>query len=412
MGIGCIRMAMLMKHREQGLSEADRLLLEEHLGTCPKCRSEALTIDALGDLVDAAWSPSLGAATRSKLVASAIRKAKTTQTPTVRADLGIARRAVWVGAVGLAASFVVWFGSRLLAHEPVQAVQMASAPSATAFAEVEHDRVESGGARALGRPLAAGEAMPEGAALSLDEGAALTLGHAHVVAASQSEVQWESARALVDLRNGGLSVSVDPAPGRRFRVNTRSFIVEVVGTDFHVDGNGVRVDHGVVQVLDRKSERLLAELHGGESWSVPVTPLPVPSAGEPLSKAAGEWLVEARRLLAAGAVSKAEHAVASALAARPSRVEAAEAKTLAAECALVAGRIDQAADLYLEVSKRYADLPAGETALFAAARAQVNASHRRVATELFRSYLDRYPRGRFLQEATTRLQALERNESP
>jgi len=332
----------------------------------------------------------------------------------VRAEVGVARRATFFAAAGVACALLVLLGSRLWLRSPEPVAQSTSAPSAAAAANIDRDRFESGEARALGRRLALGESIPESSALWLDEGAALVLGHAHVVAASRAEVLWEPLRSSVDLREGGLSVSVDPAPGRRFRVNASTFIVEVVGTEFQVDGNGVRVSHGVVQVLDRKSETLLAELHAGESWSVPVVaPLPsAPIAGELSTKAASEWLIEARRFLAAGAVSKAERAVASALAAKPSRVEAAEAKTLAAECALVGGQSDRAADLYLEVNKRYADLPAGETALFAAARAQANASHHRIAAELFRSYLDRYPRGRFLQEATTRLQALERSESP
>jgi len=265
MGFDCIRMAMLMKHHEQGLSEADRLVLEEHIGVCPSCRRDALTLDALGDLVDAASSPSLGTGARAKLISGAIRRAQASRPPAERAERGIARRASFFVAAGVAGALVVLFGSRLLPRTPVQVAQPTSAPITVGVADVDRDRFESGGARALGRPLALGEPMPEGSALSLDEGAALALGHAHVVAASRAEVVWEAARSSVDLREGSLSVSVDPAPGRRFRVNAHTFIVEVVGTDFQVDANGVRVNHGVVQVLDRKSENLLAELHAGES---------------------------------------------------------------------------------------------------------------------------------------------------
>jgi TolA-binding protein len=110
--------------------------------------------------------------------------------------------------------------------------------------------------------------------------------------------------------------------------------------------------------------------------------------------------------LAKGAIASAERDVAAALASQPTRSQAAEAWTLRAECALVSGDPEGAAKLYRDVSGRYADLPAGETALFAAARIQANAGRPATAEALLRSYLARYPRGRFQSEATARLRAL------
>src|SRR5262249_25593925 len=38
--IKCLRIAPLLKHKEYGLSEAERLLLEEHLSGCEACRRD------------------------------------------------------------------------------------------------------------------------------------------------------------------------------------------------------------------------------------------------------------------------------------------------------------------------------------------------------------------------------------
>jgi outer membrane protein assembly factor BamD (BamD/ComL family) len=84
----------------------------------------------------------------------------------------------------------------------------------------------------------------------------------------------------------------------------------------------------------------------------------------------------------------------------------AEALSLRAECALVAGDLASAAAGYRLVAQRFAAQPAGENALFAAARIDADRlSGARAQTGLMR-YLARYPRGRFVKEATTRLREL------
>jgi TolA-binding protein len=64
----------------------------------------------------------------------------------------------------------------------------------------------------------------------------------------------------------------------------------------------------------------------------------------------------------------------------------------------------QARDTYLRVVRKFAALPAAETALFAAARVEAEHGQPLQAQALFRRYLERYPRGNFVREAQRRLQ--------
>jgi TolA-binding protein len=90
-----------------------------------------------------------------------------------------------------------------------------------------------------------------------------------------------------------------------------------------------------------------------------------------------------------------------------SRRGRAEAATLLAECALIAGDRGTAARRYLEVASRYPDLAAAENALFAAARLRAESGKRAGARALFERYIRKYPKGRFAPEVTRRLRALE-----
>jgi hypothetical protein len=84
----------------------------------------------------------------------------------------------------------------------------------------------------------------------------------------------------------------------------------------------------------------------------------------------------------------------------------AEALSLRAECALVAGDLAGAAADYRLVARRFSNLPAGENALFASARIDADRLSGSPAQAGLMRYLARYPGGRFVKEATSRLREL------
>jgi hypothetical protein len=399
-----MRARWLLKHREEGLSEAERLTIEAHLGGCDACRRDSRVIDAIGDLLDTAAPPPLAAAARDQTIARALQADPRSGRPAVRPAGAALRVALALGVAGLAIVLLGGRAARRMSGRP------ASPP--VAVVPVAHDHVASGEVRAGERPLREGEVVPPATPLAVADRATLALGHARVTAEGASELAWEPDRSTVNLRAGHLSVAVDPAPGRRFRVVTARFAVEVVGTEFEVDGDGVRVSRGVVHVLAPEDDGLLAELRAGQAWRVPELTEPPPRREGGARRPAAAWLARARAHVASGAVADAERDIAAALGAQPSPTEAAEARTLRAECAMVSGDPQRAADLYADVSRRYGDLPAGETALFAAARVHVNAGDRRAAAQLLRAYLARYPQGRFRAEAVARLRALNEEQAP
>jgi TolA-binding protein len=126
---------------------------------------------------------------------------------------------------------------------------------------------------------------------------------------------------------------------------------------------------------------------------------------ELVRRSATDWLNQARSALARGHRDRAEQAVEAALKADPSRRERAEAGTLRAEMALVAGSRDRAARLFLEVADRFAGSRAAENALMAAARLMAAEGDRAGARATWQRYLDDYPDGRFRDDASRRLAA-------
>jgi TolA-binding protein len=90
-------------------------------------------------------------------------------------------------------------------------------------------------------------------------------------------------------------------------------------------------------------------------------------------------------------------------AARARPDQTAEARTLWAECALVAGDAQAAQKGYAEVAKKHAKTAAGDNAAFAAARLERDPDK---ARKLLVEYLASYPNGQFRKEAEARLAAL------
>jgi TolA-binding protein len=124
-----------------------------------------------------------------------------------------------------------------------------------------------------------------------------------------------------------------------------------------------------------------------------------------------ERLASARRSLAKGSAAEAEKLAQSVLGLHPSARDAAEARTLLAECAVARGNSGRAISLYLDVARAYSTLPAGDNALFAAARLSERSGGSARAHELFEQYLRQYPAGRFRHEAERHLRPVSTSPS-
>jgi hypothetical protein len=293
--------------------------------------------------------------------------------------------------------------------------------------------VEAGALTIGGRTCAAGAPLEAGVELRAAVASRIAADHARVTVAAGTVFSWHPDRSTLSLAAGSVRASIDPTAGRRFRIATPAFVAEVVGTELEVDLGEVRVLSGVVAIYAPDGRALADRLVAGERWrwadraaaaaavapAEPASPSPLAAAPPPAPEppapdppaAADEArppaidtvLAAARSQLAAGEVEAARALVDEAMATARRRNQRAEAETLHAEIALVAGDQARAIERYLAVADRYRDLGAGENALFAAARLEATRGRDDAAAALFRRYLDRYPRGRFRAEASRRL---------
>jgi quercetin dioxygenase-like cupin family protein len=373
-GLDCLRAGLLLDRRTAGLSEAERLLLEQHLGSCRSCAKDAGVLSAAADLLTTPVE--LSEVTRSRLLARAIESPA--PAPVAAPPRAAARRLAW--AVAAAAAVLLVLGSSLLPR-PATTVHTPLARGADHARRAALDPELSGD-----QPVIVAERTVRRAA------------HARVELAPGSAVSWHEQETLLFLAAGRVRVSVDPAQKQPFVVQTPSFRVEVLGTIFDVTVDGVHVLRGKVRVHAAGSEAVLS---AGKSWT---SPEPEPARTRSTASPAAPLLVRARRLLASGDAPLARREVERALALRPSPAEAAEARSLLAECALVSGDTADAQRRYADVARRHPGTAAAETATFAAARLEKNPAR---ARRLLEEYLARHPKGRFRSEAKRRLRELE-----
>jgi hypothetical protein len=376
MKLSCLRAHGLVSQRAQGLDEAERLFLEEHLTSCARCAEEAALMERMRAAVEgdrAELSPSA----RRRVLTRAFRAAEAPRAPAPRRGspaLVLAPLATIVAAV---AALLLWPGDDAARFSPERASS-------------EHAR------------LSVAASVPEGAPApeerELAAGAEMAAGDARVEALEPASVLWRPADSALDLRDGAIRVDLPPRPDRRFRVVTATFAVEVVGTAFEVDAEGVSVIRGRVRVKAGDDAEPI-ELAAGESWS------PKTSGGDRPAPDFDARIAAARGLLAKGDAAGARRALAALLAQPLASRQRAEAKSLMAECALVEGDYAAAARAYGEVADG-GDSLAAETALFAQGRAQMRAGQKAAARRTFQRYLARYPKGRFRAEAQGHLQRL------
>ena len=418
-GLTCFRAGILLERRQSGLDEAERLLLEEHLQACAECAANARALGALADLLDETASSRVA----PHVVSSAIRKALESPVPEDKPAAPVSRR--WLAPAALAAALcvvaalVVWTtrrgpsdgGNGPIAQRTEVAPKRAAPERPSSAARP--DRVISGVVESGAHELRSGSPVESARLMIARERAELALAHARAKLGPGSIVRWDSGRSMLALDAGHALISVDPAPGRRFSLETTRFVAEVLGTVFEVWPTGIRVLSGRVRVTARgHAARLLA---AGDAWTLePESASTASSADEvrnqrvpedvrPQTITARALLARARQRLAEGDAASARRDIASALGAAPSAAESAEARSLLAECAIVEGNPPEAQRAYAQVAERYAGTAAGETALFAAARLERDPARSR---ERLEAYLKRYPEGRFRAEAEARIRAL------
>jgi TolA-binding protein len=421
--MSCLRIEPLIARRASGLSAAEALRLEEHLARCGTCRDAARILDG----VRAVTEPDrlLSARARERALFRALEAAG-------RPGPSVAVRSARTGwiwpAVACAAAMLLVLALGVLSGSGRGGPS--PSPELRAAASPEVDRVLGGDARIAGRVLRVGEPLQAESTVETVDGATLELGPARIELEKQGALRWDAARSTVHLVQGAVTVEIEPGQSASFRVATERFIVEVIGTRFRVEADGVRVERGFVRVRSPDGAVLADAVGAGTAWRAPsmkaaaeLAPSPEASGAAQASASsaapagsyapsAGELLSRARRRLARGDVAGARREIAAALTLRPGSADEGEASTLLAECALVAGNERDAARQYIEVARRHADLPSGENALFAAARLEANAGRAGAARALLRQYLARYPNGRFRAEAAKRLDALDQGGKP
>jgi hypothetical protein len=406
-----MRAGFVLQRRAAGLSAAAGLFLEEHLASCAKCRENANLLSGLRAL-HARGTRGLSVEQRERVIEAALCHASAAQARTP-ARLGLPR-VQWLLLPAFAA-LALLLGVRAYLAGP--GLPTLAAPKA---GSISRDRVLSGQVDMAGAVRAAGQPLTGGEQLRTATGAVLALAHATAELRAATSARWDSSRHELQLLAGSVLIDVDEGPHQRFVVKTERFSVLVLGTRFEVSLDAVKVVRGRVRVLTPSGSEL-AVLDGAtrSTWQYVPTAAPVSAAIKPAPVKAvsppqpDALLEQAQRQLVAHQVSAARRNLEQALSLSLTRSQKAEALSLRAECALVVEEFQAARDLYLKVAQKFGNLPAGETALFAAARIEAEHGPRANAARLLNRYLEHYPYGRFVKEAGARLRALSAaNSSP
>lgn len=377
--------------------EAERLELEEHLSSCSRCGQDHESLTWVRHLRNYQPDP-LSSAARDNIRRALFARTVNPATPR--------RRLVWpvtLACAGLAV--VAAMGLTTLRRQPY---------------------------RLLGGDVVAGSANPKDASAPVrfqaTAGGRVSLGMAVADLARNTELSWVRSKQVLTLVHGTVTVDVEHQNGRHFEVRTAGFTVEVVGTRFTVEATGVTTERGVVRVLGPDGQ-LLRQLGAGESWHRQgqgdqghQVELPQPAIAPPVAVRTGTAgdpamarpkdaavslaarLNQARHALATGDPGLARRLVSPLF--RQSHNTAVEARVLFAESFLVEGRYADAIDAYRLVARDFPRSDQAETSLFTIAQLQCEHGPGPEARGALRTYLTRYPHGRYAREAGERLSRL------
>lgn len=394
--LACLRAMELAGRARIDLDEAERLRLEDHLERCPRCAEELALLDSAAEALRSSKPPD-GAMHARAFARAWAKRDVALQSSAERSSTVVGRKAVGrkvaVASVLAAAAATLFFvfGSDRDRGAP-------ESPSPTA-----------GPATHAADPVPAGH-------LELAPGDELEIVGATLVAIEPSSFTLDPEGTTVRIVRGAMRFEVEPGRKIPFRVESDGVRVEVLGTIFEVEDDQVRVERGRVRASTSTGTTSVM-LGAGEEWTasdvehaslgIEAGPSANASASPPVTAIDPRAsLASARRHLASGEVAKAKALVQRVLTMRLPPALDAEARTLLAECSLVAGDSKEAARRYAEVAKKHGDSAAGETALFAAARAAQSSGQPAEAKRLLSSYLGKYPNGQFVKEARARLAQL------
>jgi hypothetical protein len=357
------------------LSDADRLRLEQHLPHCRTCREDRASFALLREAGATLPHESIGPRGHARAIARALLEGSAAS-PTP-APNRLRWSFVAIGAAAAAAAVVIAVAT-LRREEPVAAIDAPALPAppdqlAPAPEPPQPVVVELRGAERR-------EVELDGVRARLDEG---------------SVARWDATAATLEIDDGVIDLSVS----RAVTLRTREFVVQIAAADLRVTPTEIEISRGTVLLTPSGGEAV--QLEAGDRW--PHRAEPTAKREQPTARA---LLAKARTAFAAGAHADAERYADAALDADPSRAETAEARTVLAECAQALGRTDDAIARYRAIADRFADLPAGETALFTAARLEARRGRDAEARDLFGLYLERYPAGRLADDARRRLESL------
>jgi TolA-binding protein len=389
----------------ESLSEAERLVLEDHLSGCESCRADRKLMVRVREVGAALPDASIGPRGHNRALAQARMQGR-------RTDARVTRPAVhWLAAIGIGATLATAAVVTVVvvrsdgAASPAPATDLASAPSEDLSPAPKVERQNLAPSPTVSAPAVAvvegtlthgdtviplNTEIPVDVPLRANSVVRLVSVSMTVVVATSSEIRRPTVERELWLHRGSADVTGDGS-----RIVTDAFSVEVRG-EAAITTKRVTVRKGTARVF-APDGRVLASVAAPTSWQLADAPIGVKAN-------AAELLEQARKAFNTRDFAAAERHADAALDATPTRAQTAEARTLLAECAQATGKLDDALARYEAIATRFADLPAGETALFAAARLQATRD-RDAARELFERYLERYPSGRFVEDARRQLRA-------
>jgi hypothetical protein len=381
---------LLLERSQSERSAADRLELEAHLAECESCANEASMFGVLARTMREG-ARELSPRQRQRVIERALRAASA---PAAVGRPAERRSAFWLIAAASAALLGA-IGFVIVAQQVKErAGRITSQPALVARSAAQALETERPKQADVARDLSNVDAPM---------GTRLDLSGATVEALEPSRFSWHRARSTLELVAGAVRVDVARRFEPNFRVATPGFAVEVVGTQFDVDLDGVSVRRGRVRVTTLSDGKLLAELGPGDHFTPTSSQKPVGGASANVTAD----IARARRELAAGRPAAARALLRPLLLQPLDARQHAEASSLLADCSRFEGDHEAAARAYESVAKKHPNSLAGETALFAKARAELEAGRRDAARASFERYLERYPQGRFRTDAQRHLALLK-----